>query len=184
MDTDPFVEALPGNAGVVRVGMVDGNEQLQQEAVRLSANCTTLEALELTCPAGEAERVTLTTARQRYVAGAFLADVTAGDNVFWVSEDQTLVLISLGGSDLDINQLQTLASERIPGAVVGLRSEWIVSGVDTLLKANWVITLAIVGLTGVFVALAGGRRRRAARLEPSQGGATRATTARPDRAVE
>ncbi|MBM6979905.1 MAG: hypothetical protein I3J03_09365 [Actinomyces succiniciruminis] len=154
LDTDPFVAALPGNTGVVRVGMVDGNEQLQQDVVTLGADCATLEALELTCPAGETERVTLTTARQRYVAGAQLADVTIGDNTAAVSEDQTLVLISLDGSDLNINQLQTLASERIPGAVIDLRSEWIVSGVDTLLKANWVITLAIVGLSGVFVALA------------------------------
>ncbi|WP_146752385.1 MULTISPECIES: hypothetical protein [unclassified Actinomyces] len=154
MDTSAFVSVLPENTGVVRVGQAEWDEELQQDVTTLSADCATLEALELQCSVGEAERVTLTTARQRYVAGAQLADVTAVDATAAVSEDQTLVLISLDGSDLNVNQLQTLASERIPGAVVGTRSEWIVSGVDTLLKANWVITLAIVGLTGVFVALA------------------------------
>ncbi|MDU0347670.1 hypothetical protein [Actinomyces sp. MRS3W] len=154
MDTRAFVAALPENAGVIRVGMTDQDEELQQNVVALSANCATLAAAELTCPAGEIERVTLTTARQRYVAGAQLADVTVVDVPAAVNDDQTLVLVSLDGRDLNVNQLQTLASERIPGAVVAVRSDWIVSGVDTLLKANWVITLAAVGLTGVFVALA------------------------------
>lgn len=154
LDTNSFVAALPENTGVVRVGQADWDEELQQDVTTLSADCVTLEALELECPAGGAGRVTLTTARQRYVAGAQLADVTVVDTTAAVSDDQTLVLVSLDGSNLDINQLQTLASKHIPGAVVGTRSEWIVSGVDTLLEANWVITLAIVGLTGVFVALA------------------------------
>ncbi|SPT53554.1 Uncharacterised protein [Actinomyces bovis] len=164
-DLSVLLHQLPDDVGVVKTNLVD-ERQGGEPKVFLTAACPVLESLELPCGTEvDPATVQITSPFHRYLSdGASAATVTASSLLSAPAFAQEpgaqpegtvkILLVSRSRQNLDVDALQEIFTQKLPGAVVSEHSSWAESGADVQLDASWVMLLGAIGLGGLFIALA------------------------------